>query len=131
MQHLVLITHFKQIIDILQEEMCQGQLVANPNEYYMEDECIYYHEQAITLRSEEAVANQVGERKEEQTKVLEEPHQEKQESTETSSTLALIPETPRGQERSLLELPNEQIEDKKIEKLPEFSSHFIPVHDSH
>jgi hypothetical protein len=34
----------------------------------------------------------------------------------TSSTLALIPETPRGQERSLLELPNEQIEDIKIEK---------------
>jgi hypothetical protein len=30
--------HFKQIMDILKEEKCQGQLVANPNEYYMEDE---------------------------------------------------------------------------------------------
>jgi hypothetical protein len=45
----------------------------------------------------------------------------------TSSTLALIPETPRGQERSLLELPNEQIEDIKIEKVTEYSSYFIPV----
>ena len=59
-----------------------------------------------------------------------EPHQEKEESTTTSSTLALIPETPRGQEISLLELPNEQIEDIKIKKLPEFSSYVIPVHDS-
>jgi hypothetical protein len=73
----------------------------------MEDECTYYHEQAITLRSEEVVEIQVDERKEEQTEVPQEPHQEKQESTETSSTLALILETPRGQERSLLELPNE------------------------
>jgi hypothetical protein len=24
--------HFKQIMDILKEEQCQGQLVANPNE---------------------------------------------------------------------------------------------------
>jgi hypothetical protein len=30
----------------------------------------------------------------------------------------------------LLELPNEQIEDIQIEKLLEFSSYFIPVHDS-
>jgi hypothetical protein len=50
-----------------------------------------------------------------------------EESTKTFLTLVLIPETPRGQERSLLELPNEQIEDIKIEKLPE-SSYFIPVH---
>jgi hypothetical protein len=74
------------------------------------------------------VENQVDERKEEQTEDLEEPHLEKEESTNTFSTLALIPETPKGQERSLLELPNEQIEDIKIEKLPE-SSYFIPVHD--
>jgi hypothetical protein len=75
------------------------------------------------------VENQVDERKEEQTKDLEEPHQEKEESTKTFSTLDLIPETPRGQERSLLELPNEQIADMKIEKLPESSSYCIPVHD--
>jgi hypothetical protein len=34
----------KQILDILKEEECLGQLVANPNEYYMEDESTYYHE---------------------------------------------------------------------------------------
>jgi hypothetical protein len=75
------------------------------------------------------VENQVDERKEEQTKDLEEPHQEKEESTKTFSTLSLILETPRGQERNLLELPNEQIEDIKIEKLPESFSYFIPIHD--
>ena len=41
-----------------------------------------------------------------------------------------MPKTPRGQERSLLELLNEQIEDIKIEELPRFSSYFILVHDS-
>jgi hypothetical protein len=35
----------------------------------------------------------------------------------------------RVQERILLELPNEQIEDIKIEKLSKFSSYFILVHD--
>ena len=104
--------------------------MANPNEYYIEDECTYYHEQAISLRSEEVVENQENERKEEQTKDLKEPYQEKEESTMTFSTLALIPETSRGQERSLLELPNKQIEDIKIEKIHAFSSYFIPVHDS-
>ena len=88
--------HLKQISDILKGEECQGQLVANLNEYYMEDECTYYHEQAVTLRSEEVVENQMDERKEEQTEVPQEPHHVKQESTETSSTLALIPKTPRG-----------------------------------
>jgi hypothetical protein len=148
--------HFKQMMDILKEEECQGQLVANPNEYYMEDEYTYYHEQTTTtLGNEEnveenfcepsledplgehfdqfcehaVVENEVDERKEEQTEDLKEPHQEKEEGTKTFSTLALIPETPKGQERSLLELPNEQIEDIKIEKLPESSSYFIPVHD--
>jgi hypothetical protein len=142
--------------DILKEEEWQGQLVANPNEYYMEDEYTYYHEQTTTTPWNEEtvkdnfcepsledplgehfdqfceqamVENEVDERKEEQTEDLEEPHQEKEESTKTFSTLALIPETPRGQERSPLELPNEQIEDIKIEKLPESSSYFIPVHD--
>ena len=93
--------HFKQIMDILKEEKCQGQLVANPNEYYMENECIYYHEQTTTTpRNEETVeeifresrlkdplgehvdqfyeqavvTNQVDERKDEQTKDLDEPH---------------------------------------------------------
>jgi hypothetical protein len=148
--------HFKQMMDILKEEECQGQLVANPNEYYMEDEYTYYHEQTTTtLGTEEnvednfcepsledplgehfdqfceqaMVENEGDERKEEQTEDLEEPHLEKEESTNTFSTLALIPETPKGQERSLLELPNEQIEDIKIEKLPETSSYFIPIHD--
>jgi hypothetical protein len=149
--------HFKQIMDILKEEKCQGQLVANPNDYYMEDEYTYYYlEQTTTTpRNEETieenfcepsledplgecfvqlceqvvVENQVDERKEEQTEDLEEPHQEKEESTKTFSTLALIPETPRGQERSLLELPNEQIDDIKIENFPESSSDFILVHD--
>jgi hypothetical protein len=122
--------HFKQIMDILKEEKCQGQLVDNSNEYYMEKECTYYHEQVVTLRSEEVVANQVDERKEEQTKVPKELHQKKEESTETYSTLALIPKIQRVQEIILLELPNEQIEDIKIEKLPKFSSYFIPIHES-
>ena len=43
--------------------------MANHNEYYMEDECIYYYKQAITLRCEEVIENQVDERKDEQTKV--------------------------------------------------------------
>jgi hypothetical protein len=48
--------HFKQIMDILKEEKCQVQLVANPNEYYKENECTYYHEQiATTPRNEETV----------------------------------------------------------------------------
>ena len=70
--------HFKQISDILKEEECQGQLVANPNEYYMEDECTYYHEQVVTLRSEEVVENQVDKRKEEKFEVPQEPHREKE-----------------------------------------------------
>jgi hypothetical protein len=121
-----------------QEEECQSQFVANYNGQYMEDEYTYYLEQTTTTPwNEETVEDnfcepsfedhlgehldqfyeqvvieiQVGERKDEQTENLEEPHQEKEESTKTFSTLALIPETPRGQERSLLELPNEQIED--------------------
>jgi hypothetical protein len=140
----------------LKEEECQGLLVANHNEYYMEDEYTYYHEQTTTTPWNEetvednfcepsledplgehfdqfceqaVVENEVDERKEEQTEGLEEPHREKEESTKTFSTLALIPETPRGQERSLLELPIEQIEDIKIEKLTESSSYFIPVHN--
>ena len=139
-----------------QEEECQSQFVANYNEYYMEEECTYYREQTSTTPKNEktvremfsepsledpleesfdqfheqvVVENQVDEKKEEQIEDLEEPHQEKEVSTKTFSTLALIPETPRGQERSLLELPIEQIEDIKIEKLPESSSYFIPVHD--
>jgi hypothetical protein len=75
------------------------------------------------------VENQVDKRKEEQAEDLEEPYQEKEESTKTFSTLAIILETPRVQERILFKLPNEQIEDIKIEKLPESSSYFIPVHD--
>ena len=148
--------HFKKIMDILREGKCQGQLVANPNEYYMENECIYYYEQTTTTpRNEEnveenfcepsledplgerfdqfceqaVVENQVDVRKEEQTKDLEEPYQKKEESTKTFSTLALIPETPRGQERSLLELLNVQIKDIKVEKFPVSSSYFIVVHD--
>jgi hypothetical protein len=105
--------------------------VAIPKGHYTEDECTFYYEQAITtLRGREVAEDQVEERKEEPTEVPNEPHQEKRESTKTSSTLALIPETPRGQERSLLELPNGQIEDIKIEKLPEFFSYFIPIHES-
>jgi hypothetical protein len=63
--------------------------MANPNGHYMEDERTYYHEQVVTLRSEEVVENQVDERKEEQTEVPQELHQEKEESTKTS-TLALL-----------------------------------------
>jgi hypothetical protein len=122
----------------------------------MEEKYTYYHEQITTTPWNEetveenfcepsledplgesfnqfceqaVVENQVDERKEEQTEDLVEPYQEKEESTKTFSTLALIPETPSGQERSLLELPNEQIEDIKIEKLPKSSFYFIPVHD--
>jgi hypothetical protein len=43
--------HFKQMMDILKDENCQDQLVANLNEYYMEDECTYYHEQVHLLMS--------------------------------------------------------------------------------
>jgi phosphatidylserine/phosphatidylglycerophosphate/cardiolipin synthase-like enzyme len=39
--------HFKQIMDILKEEKCQGQLVANSNEYYMEKECTYCNTQGF------------------------------------------------------------------------------------
>jgi hypothetical protein len=61
--------------------------------HYMEDEGAYYHEQVVSLRSKEVVENQVDERKEGQTEVPQEPHKEKEESTKTSSTLALILET--------------------------------------
>jgi hypothetical protein len=138
-----------------QEEECQSQFVANYKGQYMEDEYTYYLEQTTTTPKNEetveenfceqslkdplgecfdkfceqaVVENQVDEW-EEQTEDLEELHQKKEESTKTFSTLALILETPRGQERSLLELPNEQIADIKIEKLLESSSYFIPVHD--
>ena len=54
--------HLKQISDILKEEKCQGQFVANPNEYYMEDECTYYHEQTTTTpRNEETIEDIFGE----------------------------------------------------------------------
>jgi hypothetical protein len=76
--------------------------------------------QAVTLRSEEVVENQVDERKDEQTEDLDELCQEKEESTEASSKLALILEIQRVQERILFKLLNEQIEDIKIEKLLEF-----------
>ena len=69
------------------------------------------------------------EKEEVQIEVLEEPHWEKEESTETSSTSAHILDIPRAQERSRLGLCDEQIEDIKIEKLSESSSYFIPVHD--
>ena len=148
--------HRNQQVYILKEEECQGQLVKNPNEYYMEDEDTYYHEQTTTTPrngeiveenfcepsledplgerfdqfcEQAVVENEVDERKKEQTEDLEEPHQEKEMSTKTFSTLALIPKIPRGQERSLLELPIEQIEDIKIKKLPKSSSYFIPIHD--
>jgi hypothetical protein len=110
--------------EIVKENFCEPSL-EDPFGECFDQSC----EQVVTLKSEEVVTNQVDERKEEQTKDLEEPHQEKEESTKTFSTLALILETPRGQERSLLELPNVKIEDIKIEKLPESSSYFIPVHD--
>jgi uncharacterized membrane protein YheB (UPF0754 family) len=52
----------EQIINHLKrerEEELQSQLVADPNEYYVEDWSSSYHEQAITtLRSEEVVENQ-------------------------------------------------------------------------
>ena len=40
--------HRNQQADILKEEECQGQLVANPSEYYMEVEYTYYHEKTTT-----------------------------------------------------------------------------------
>ena len=88
--------HFKQILEILKDEALQDQLVTILKGHYMEDECIFYYEQAITtLRGKEVVEDQVEERKEEPTKVPQELHQEKEESTETSSTLALILEIQR------------------------------------
>ena len=57
-------TQLKQVADILKEGKSQSQLMTNPNGHYMEDESTSYHEQAITLRSEE-----VEERKEEKIKV--------------------------------------------------------------
>jgi hypothetical protein len=56
-----------QILDILKEEECQSQSMADPKGHYMDDECTYYHEQAAILRSEEVVENQVEDMKEEQT----------------------------------------------------------------
>ena len=128
-------------MDILKEEKCQGQLVANPNEYYMEDECTYYyHEQTTTTHGNEETAEEIffsqvlrifwesaliyfvsklshwGVKKWFQFKWI----REKEESIKTFSTLALIPEIQRVQEGILLELSNEQIEDIKIEKLPKF-----------
>ena len=85
-------------------------------------------EQAEALLDSTPENNKV-EEEEEQTEVLGEPHREKEESTETSSTSAPIPEVPRVQKRSRLGLCDEQIEDIKIEKLPEYSSYFIPVQD--
>jgi hypothetical protein len=67
---------------------------------------------------------------EEQTKVLEESYREKEESTKTSSTSTPILEVPRAQERSRMRLCDEQIENIEIEKLPKYSSYFIPVYDS-
>jgi hypothetical protein len=87
------------------------------------------HEQAEVLLDSTLKNNKVKE-EDEQIEVLREPHWEKEECTETSSTSALIPKVPRVQERSLLGLCDEQIKDIKIEKLPEYSSYFIPVHDS-
>jgi hypothetical protein len=93
----------------------------------MEDEWTYYHEQTATLRNDKVVKNQGEEREEEQIEVSQEPHQEKEERTKISSTLALIPEVSRGQEISLL--LNEQIEDIKMELLENFP-YIITVHDS-
>jgi hypothetical protein len=86
------------------------------------------HEQDEAILDSTLKNNKV-EEEEEQTEVLEEPHWEKEESTETSSTSAHILDVPRAQERSWLGLCDEQIEDIKIEKLFESSSYFIPVHD--
>jgi hypothetical protein len=86
-------------------------------------------EHAEALLDSTSEKNKV-EEKEEQTEVLEESHREKEDSIETSSILAPIPKVPRAQERSRLGLCVKQIEDIKIEKLPEYSSYFIPVHDS-
>jgi hypothetical protein len=86
------------------------------------------HEQDEAILDSTLKNNKV-EEEEEQTEVLEEPHWEKEESTETSSTSAHILDVPRAQERSCLGLCDEQIEDIKIEKLFESSSYFIPVHD--
>jgi hypothetical protein len=61
--------HFKQILEILKEAL-QDQLVAIPKGQYMEDECTFYCEQAITpLRGKEVIEDQVEERKEEPTEV--------------------------------------------------------------
>ena len=53
-------------------------------------------ERFVQFCEQAVVENQVDERKEEQTEDLEEPHQEKEKSTKSFSTLALISETPRG-----------------------------------
>jgi hypothetical protein len=87
------------------------------------------HEQVEALLDSTPKNNKV-EEEEEQIEVLKEPHREKEESTKTSSTSAPFPKVPRAQERSRLGLCDEQIEDIKIEKLLEYSSYFIPVHDS-
>jgi hypothetical protein len=93
--------------------------VANPNGNYMEEECTYYHEQAIsTLRCEKVVENQVEERKEEKIEVPQDLHWEegKEVSTEASSTSTPILDTPRGQESSFSGLLNKQIVAIKVEK---------------
>jgi hypothetical protein len=59
-----------------------------------------------------------------------EPHQEKEKSTETSLTVGPIPELPRAQERSRLGLCDEQFKDIKKEKLLENSPYIITIHNS-
>jgi hypothetical protein len=133
--------------------------MANSNEHYMIDESTYPEQAITTLRSEEVVENHVEERneeqKEEQIGTPHNLHQEKGKkvSTATSSPSSLIFETPcepqapipgiddilpvissydlpRGQENRLLGLLEEYKETTEVEKFPEYSPHFTPIHDS-
>jgi hypothetical protein len=84
------------------------------------------------LWSEEVVANQEEEGKEEQIEVTNDLHREKgkEVSTEASSASTPIPELPRGHESSLLGILDEQTKVIKVEKLSKYSPHSISVHDS-
>jgi hypothetical protein len=133
--------------DILdrEEEEFQSQLVSNPNEHYMVDESTYLEQAITTLRSGEVVETQVEERKEAQKeeqieapqdllreKCKEIPSNLKISFLDIGDTLPVISSyyLPIGQESRPLGLLEEQKETIEVEKFPEYSPHFTPVHDS-
>jgi hypothetical protein len=137
--------HREQMANQMEEEEPQRQSEANLDRYYVMDESISYHEQAITtMNNGEVVETHVEEGKDEQIEAPQALHRAKGEevSTEVPSLSTLILETPyeprapiacdlpRGQESSLLGILEEQKETIKVENFLVYSPHSISVHDS-